>query len=102
MIKGWNLKTQDEVIIRASGEQVNAITMFEDILFAGMEGNIGEGMELFIPFRYVLLFLSKLQFWSLGIDGFGNFDPKKFFCSFGCYLRFLKRFLSLFIFLLLK
>ncbi|KAL4562741.1 hypothetical protein LXL04_026771 [Taraxacum kok-saghyz] len=37
MIKGWNLNTQDEVIIRGSGGQVNAITMFEDILFAGME-----------------------------------------------------------------
>ncbi|KAI3780453.1 hypothetical protein L2E82_10434 [Cichorium intybus] len=36
MIKAWNLNTQHEVIIRGSGGQVNAITMFEDILFAGM------------------------------------------------------------------
>lgn len=37
MIKAWNLNTQHEVIIRGSGGQVNAITMFEDVLFAGME-----------------------------------------------------------------
>lgn len=37
MIKAWNLNTQHELIIRGSGGQVNAITMFEDILFAGME-----------------------------------------------------------------
>uniref|UniRef100_UPI001CB9413A zinc finger CCCH domain-containing protein 48-like n=1 Tax=Erigeron canadensis TaxID=72917 RepID=UPI001CB9413A len=37
MIKAWNLETQSEVVIRASGGQVNAITMYEDILFAGME-----------------------------------------------------------------
>ncbi|XP_071715678.1 zinc finger CCCH domain-containing protein 48-like [Rutidosis leptorrhynchoides] len=37
MIKGWNFETQTEVVIRAGGGHVNAITMFEDILFAGME-----------------------------------------------------------------
>ncbi|KAK1413472.1 hypothetical protein QVD17_35245 [Tagetes erecta] len=37
MIKAWNLETQSEVIIKASGGMVNAITMFEDTLFGGME-----------------------------------------------------------------
>ncbi|XP_024993188.1 zinc finger CCCH domain-containing protein 48-like isoform X2 [Cynara cardunculus var. scolymus] len=37
MIKAWNLNTQHELVIRGNGGQVNAITMFEDILFAGME-----------------------------------------------------------------
>ncbi|KAJ9539505.1 hypothetical protein OSB04_032238 [Centaurea solstitialis] len=37
MIKAWNLNTQYELVIRGNGGQVNAITMFEDILFAGME-----------------------------------------------------------------
>ncbi|KAI3683203.1 hypothetical protein L1987_83703 [Smallanthus sonchifolius] len=37
MIKAWNLETQTAVTIRANGGMVNAITMFEDILFAGME-----------------------------------------------------------------
>ncbi|KAK9058314.1 hypothetical protein SSX86_023155 [Deinandra increscens subsp. villosa] len=37
MIKAWNLETQTEVTIQANGGMVNAITMFEDLLFAGME-----------------------------------------------------------------
>ncbi|PWA70003.1 hypothetical protein CTI12_AA292690 [Artemisia annua] len=36
-IKAWNFETQSEVIIRGNGGQVNAITMSEDTLFAGME-----------------------------------------------------------------
>ncbi|KAJ0791415.1 putative transcription factor WD40-like family [Helianthus annuus] len=35
MIKAWNRETQNAVVIRASGGMVNAITMFEDVLFAG-------------------------------------------------------------------
>ncbi|KAJ0638130.1 putative transcription factor C3H family [Helianthus annuus] len=37
MIKAWNCETQNAVVIRASGGMVNAITMFEDVLFAGTE-----------------------------------------------------------------
>ncbi|KAJ0669617.1 putative transcription factor C3H family [Helianthus annuus] len=37
MIKAWNRETQNAVVIRASGGMVNAITMFEDVLFAGTE-----------------------------------------------------------------
>ncbi|PWA77958.1 hypothetical protein CTI12_AA221290 [Artemisia annua] len=36
-IMAWNLEAQSEVIIRGNGGQVNAITMSEDTLFAGME-----------------------------------------------------------------
>ncbi|XP_076901118.1 zinc finger CCCH domain-containing protein 48-like [Bidens hawaiensis] len=37
MIKACNRETQPTVVIQASGGMVNAITMFEDTLFAGME-----------------------------------------------------------------
>ncbi|KAF5766477.1 putative transcription factor C3H family [Helianthus annuus] len=37
MIKAWNRETQNVVVILESGGMVNAITMFEDILFAGTE-----------------------------------------------------------------
>ncbi|XP_076909560.1 zinc finger CCCH domain-containing protein 48-like [Bidens hawaiensis] len=37
MIKAWNRETQNTVVIRACGGMVNAITMYEDTLFAGME-----------------------------------------------------------------
>lgn len=37
MIKAWNLETQNEIDIQGSCGLVNAITMFEDFLFAGME-----------------------------------------------------------------
>ncbi|KAI7755296.1 hypothetical protein M8C21_007096 [Ambrosia artemisiifolia] len=37
MIKAWNRETQTAVVIPASGGMVNAVTMFEDVLFAGME-----------------------------------------------------------------
>ncbi|XP_076938208.1 zinc finger CCCH domain-containing protein 48-like [Bidens hawaiensis] len=37
MIKAWNCETQNTVVIRASGGMVNAINMYEDTLFAGME-----------------------------------------------------------------
>ncbi|XP_024965986.1 zinc finger CCCH domain-containing protein 59-like [Cynara cardunculus var. scolymus] len=48
-IKGWNLKTQSQVILERTGGKVNAITTYNDLLFAAIQawaatenGNIEE------------------------------------------------------------
>ncbi|KAJ0808522.1 putative transcription factor WD40-like family [Helianthus annuus] len=51
MIKAWNHETQNAVVIRASGGMVNAITMFEDVLFAGTKVKIVSTFSLIVvPF----------------------------------------------------